>query len=248
MRTFLKITLIIGLLTNAMICPVFAQSSTSKQFDFKGVALGTSLDDFRKMHHPDVGNPDYKSKSSTVICTGDKVPTHKNSSLRAEDASSPLLVPFDPAMLRVDETEKKLGVKKCVWVNNSALDELLLPSSNLGVISLYGTITYSFSFIPTPKDHTLRFYKFNGSYSTVAYGIALEALTKKFGEPTAATTPTPGSKDEAIWSNKTQTIKIELLFNEIMQITLIDNDLMNIYEKAEFARKAAREAAIKNPI
>ncbi len=223
-----RISLIICLLSGTAIYYAFAQSSNLKQFDFKGIPIGTALDDFKKMQHPDTGNPDHKTKSSTVVCTEDKASVN----------GSPYSV-----MLSLDETERQLGVKKCAWIDDSgSVDQLLLTSSG------YGTIAYSFSFMPDHKDHTLRFYKFNGGYSKNVYGIALEALTKKFGKPAIDTSPDIGSKDKVTWKNATQTIAMSVLFDQLMDITVIDNDLMNIYEKADAARRASKNAAVKNPI
>ena len=64
-------------------------------FDFKGVPLEISLDEFRKLAHPDGRN------GAKIICTGDM----------AEDGA---LLDY------LTNLEKSLGVKKCDWVEEDA--------------------------------------------------------------------------------------------------------------------------------
>ena len=77
-------------------------SAPAKLYDFKGVPLEISLDDFRRMPHPD------GTENSRVLCSGEKVAITSTYSSEPTD------------VMLFDDVEKSLGVKRCIWVSTVA--------------------------------------------------------------------------------------------------------------------------------
>lgn len=218
-------------------------ATQTKPFDFKGVVLGTSIDEFRKLPHPDADNSqaDFRAKSSVVVCTGEKVAVSNNYS-------------SEPSEVMVfDETELALGVKKCIWAGTDRQYGMAGRSAPLSLAgSGYAAYDYSFSFIPDPRDGVLRFYRFEGESNRSAFGDVVEALTAKFGKPNLSHDTVQNGignnfdKTTAVWINATSSILTSNRWTEVdkMGIVVSDKRLSDIFEAA----KTARKAGVKNPI
>ena len=130
-----------------------APRAAGSTFDFKGVPLGISYEDFRRLPHPD-------GERAQVACTGEKVSSRED--------------------LRVsDDVEEQLGVRRCIWVGVDG-DGGEVPLRIAG--TAYTTIAYSFAFVPDPKDGVLRLFKFRGVSIRGAEPVAVDALTAKYGK------------------------------------------------------------------
>jgi hypothetical protein len=138
--------------------------------------------DFRK-----VGYPRY-SGAGHVLCTGD---TNR----------------FETAYINTNEDEDLSGVTKCVFVGSrgfsySSDDEQL--ELDMGG-SHYASYTYSFSFVPDPKDHVPKLYRIVLPTGIGAMKDIVEALTDKFGPPTNTSTGSVQNKLGARFSQRTYT-------------------------------------------
>lgn len=203
----------------------------AKLYDFKGVPLEISMEDFRKLPNPD-GSP------AKVVCTGEKIGD---------------LVPMEPVYVMVfDEAELKLGVKKCIWIE-TAHNFLKGSQASLSLAnSGYATYDYSFSFIPDPKDGVMRLYKFAGTSNAAAMSKVVSALTAKFGTPKIENDKVQNQignsfdQTTANWLNPLSSLTVQDRFSKIddMGIVLVDNRLAGLVAR----EKAAEEAAEPNAI
>ena len=221
--------------------PALAQ--TTEPFDFKGVKLGISLDEFRKMPHPDAEDKDahYAAKDSSVVCTGEKI------AMSGGYSKEPIEVTiYDPA-------EKAAGVVKCVWVNQS--DDRMARGNTAGLSladSGYAIYDYSFSFIVDPNDGVLRFFRLVGKTNRNAFTNVISALTNKFGKPDLSQDEVQNgignkfTRTMALWKSTVFEIFVTDRSNELNKMTIIVSDkrLMAAYEKAVSAVKPTS----KNPI
>lgn len=184
-------------LATVVVAPcVNAQDQASVLHDFKGVSLGTTLTDFRKMPHPD-------GKNAYVVCTGQTVAVSQGSPRR-----------FEPMVVKItDDSEKALGVKRCIWLDP---DKMALGSStplSLGNSGL-AAHTYSFSFVVDPSDGMLRMYQYSGSASKSAFEGTVRALTEKWGEPVLGKgriwqSPYFVDSETAVWDRELSSIAVE---------------------------------------
>lgn len=202
-------------------------------YDFKGVALETSLEDFRKMLHPD-------GTSSATMCTGEKP--------AGQYATEPVDV------MIFDDIEKRAGVIKCVWVAVGAKYDF--ENGRTAGLSLaatdYGTIDYSFSFIRDPNDSVMRLFQFNGTANRAIFGDVVEAMTGKFGTPHVE----KGSVQNGVgntfdqttvtWANPLSSMTIQDRWSKIdnMGILMTDERLYRAIKAARDAKKAATPNAI----
>lgn len=200
-------------------------------YDFKGVPLEISLEEFRRLPHPD-------GKTARVVCTGDNV---------LEDGRPSLL-----SGLAVSSSEAALGIKKCAWWGKaySTLPEeaisLKLPAEG------YGIGVYTFDFIPDPRDGKMRFYRFFGTSHSNANGEVVAALTEKFGPPKSKIENSQNGfgarfeSTESMWANPLSILTVKERWNTItkMAIMLTDNRLLKIVIDDDKARKAQVKNAI----
>ncbi len=203
-------------------------SAAPQGYDFKGVALGTSLDEFRKMPHPD-------GKPAKVICTGEKVAVTRNYS------SEPIDV------MVFDEVEKSLGVARCVWITTEGQFGVGSTAGLSLAGSGYASYSYGFSFIKDPKDGVPRLYRYLGTTNVAAYGAIVEALTKKWGTPSLQKGTVQNrigntfEKETATWSNSISSLVVESRWSKIddMNILMQDARLSKIVSDARAAKKAS---------
>jgi hypothetical protein len=200
-------------------------------YDFKGVPLEISMDDFRKLPHPD-------GTGSIVTCTGEK----------AGDR-----YPTEPSDVMIfDDTEKKLGVQKCIWTATSSQ----FMNGQTAMLSLantdYGCIPYSFSFVRDPKDGIMRLYEFQCISNAAATADVITALTSKYGAPRIARGHVQNKignsfeQTTALWENSLSTLMVQDRYGAIddMGIVMTDIRLNSIVVE----EKRAEAAAKKNPI
>lgn len=221
--------------------PVLAQ--TAEPFDFKGVKLGISIDEFRKMPHPDADDKDahYAAKESAVVCTGEKVSISANYTIEPTE------------VMLYDRAEQAAGVVKCVWVNKS---NDRMAKGKTAALSLadsgYAVYDYSFSFIPDPKEGVLRFYRFVGETNRNAFGAVEGALAHKFGKPIITQDEVQNglgnrfTRTMVIWRNSVSEIFVTDRSSEVNKMVIIvsHKELLQVYEKAVSAVKPLS----KNPI
>lgn len=221
-----------GSLATAKPLPLSQPSKAAPRlYDFKGVSLEISLDEFRNLPHPD-------GEVARVVCTGDSV---------TEDGKPALL-----SELFVKAEDASLGIKKCVWWGKRYKSLPEQPISLNLPIDGYVIGEYSFDFMPDPKDGKMRFFRFFGTSNTNANGAVVSALTTKFGPPKLQVEMVQngfGAKFPSstnIWANTLSILTVKEKWLEInkMAIMLTDNRLLQIVSDAD----AARKAKIKNPI
>lgn len=205
----------------------------ARLYDFKGIPLEISLEEFKAKPHPD-GTP------SQVVCTGDKVPNYAG---KLEET-------YQTAVY--GEVEKALGVKRCIYMATSTYTKSLTESSLGLAASGYGMMSYGFYFIPDPKDGVMRLYKFSGTSNRNAAGDVITAMTGKFGQPNIVTDKVQNKMGAsfdhvvATWSNPASVIMVEDRYTKIddMGIVMLNNRLSKIVSDADAAKKAATPNAI----
>ena len=206
-----------------------AQDATN--FDFKGVPLGISIDEFRAWQHPD------NRENTRVACTGEKVQKSYGA--------------FEPSGVAVyDASELAAGVVKCIWIatrSDGAMyyvgDRVALSLAGSG----YAAYDYSFSFVPDPIDGKLRLYKFLGTSNINAAPAVIEALTSKYGKPEISSGEVQNkignsfAQTRALWSNTNGSILVEDRYLKIddMVIIVSDKRLSKVIEETDAARKAS---------
>lgn len=206
-------------------------------YDFKGVPLGITIDEFRARPHPD-GAADAK-----VICTGEKI-------LRFRVLSEPFQVAI------YDDVEKALGMKKCVWVTTKEDKAKYTYAGEVVSLALagsgYGSRDYEFSFVPDPRDGVLRLFKVKAVSNRNAFSDVLQGLTGKWGVPKlvngtvqnkmGATFP----ETTALWTNPAASITVIDRWTKVdeMVILLSENRLGTIVQQAKDAKKATIPNAI----
>lgn len=217
-----------------------SDANSSERFDFKGVFLGTSIDDFKKLPHPDLVNENTSAsvKKSEVVCSGEKGPAIGD--------------PREPYQVSIyDPDEKSAGIKKCIWVSNSSgYTGDIAPISIAG--SGYGFYDYTFSFMPSTEEDDLVLYKFEGQTNNNAFDDTIDALTNKYGPPKKhKDTVRNGMGNEftqitAIWDAGESVITVTNIWGSIDKMGLVMYDLKMQKQFQEIIEK--RKSEIKNPI
>lgn len=205
----------------------------ARLYDFKGIPLEISIDEFKSKPHPD-------GTAATVVCTGDKVPNY----------SGKLEETYETSIY--DSTEKSLGVKKCVYMGASSYSKSYSKVSLGLAASGYGVYDYGFYFIADPKDGVLRLFKFTGIATRNAVGDVVSGMTGKFGAPKIVNDKIQNKMgasfdhSTATWSNPASVMIVEDRFTKIddMGIMMIDSRLNKIVTDADAAKKAATPNAI----
>lgn len=214
---------------------VAAQCATAQppdHFDFKGVPLEISYDEFRQLPHPD------GTEGAKVLCTGETVPLTSTYS-------------SEPSEVRIhDETQKDLGVKKCVWVSGAPDPKRYRRAGEVLPLKLassgYVAYDYSFSFLPDPADGVLRLYRVQCQSNHNATVDVLQALAQKWGTPVTTSETVQNRMGatfvqiKAIWSNASGSILVQDRWLKIdkMMILMESHRLAGIVAEAEKTRKA----------
>lgn len=187
-------------------------------YDFKGITLGITLEEFRARPHPD------KMENSRILCVRDK------------EVLSDLGKQF---LFTLDEAEIALQANQCIWVTESIFIKGRLEPSSLSLAnSGYASYKYHFTFIPDNADGKFRLYKIDAISNNAAFENVLNGISQKFGTPLISHNEIQnrfGAKFDqitALWENKSSKIIIENLYNDVktMKIILIDINLDSIYK------------------
>lgn len=211
-------------------------------YDFKGVPLEISLDEFRGRPHPD-------GETARVVCTGDKLIENGQPALLSD--------------LAISKAEAAIGIKKCAWWGNpyAELDKLFgrkAPWRSDGTMALklpvegYIIGVYTFDFIPDPRDGKMRFYRFFGTSNSKANGDVVEALSAKFGTPRTEVESMQnglGARFDSAttqWANSLAILTVKERWTEVnkMAIMVTSNRLLKIVADADQKRKAETKNAI----
>lgn len=193
-------------------------------YDMKGVALGTTLEAFREMPHPD-------GDEAKVVCTGDKVLRYGK--------------PETVSELYVEPAQLELGITKCLWWGKSQFTSegksipLKVPAEG------YIIGEYSFDFIRDQKDGQLRFYRFFGKSNTNAYPDTVAAMAAKFGLPKTEPENVQNglgatfASTTSTWANPLSILTVKERWSKVtlMAIMMTDNRLLAIEAAAREARK-----------
>jgi len=180
-------------------------------YAIKGVQLGVSLEDFKKSSSPD-------SQSATPSCT--------------DDGSNEVYIPLD-------DTEKRLGIVKCVWID--ATGEMASTSIAMGIklaSSNFVSRNYSFDFIRDPRDGVMRFYKLICLADDGAEPDVINSLKAKYGSPHVETDTVQNGDGGvfkqyiSIWLNRLSSITVIDPYTSVdkMGIFFTDERLNDIYE------------------
>lgn len=201
-----------------------ANALPPRLYDLKGIALETTLDEFRKLAHPD-------GKVGRVVCTGDNI---------TEDGR-----PASLSELSVSQSEAALGVVKCAWWGKTykTMPEQSVSLSTPTEGYIFGE--YTFDFIADPRDGQKKFFRFFGMSNSNAHADIIAALTTKFG-PTKSTTEAvqngfgaqaPNTVSQ--WANPLSilTVKERWLSMNKMALMLTDNRLLKVVNDADEVRR-----------
>ena len=206
-------------------------------YDFKGVPLEISLNEFRARAHPD------GSGNAKTICTGEKIKRF-----------SSMTEPYQVSIY--DDVEKSLGVVKCVWVAANENKGTYTYAGDIVSLALagsgYGSNDYSVSFIKDPKDGVMRLYEIKAVSNRNAFDDVVQGLTGKWGAPKLVNDTVQNKMGAtfpqvtAIWSNPAATITTIDRWSKVdeMIILVVDTRLSELVSTA----KSAKRASIPNAI
>ncbi|MGN6270272.1 MAG: hypothetical protein ACTHM0_10320 [Sphingomonas sp.] len=195
--------------------------------DFKGVPLGISYDDFRKLPHPD------GIATTQTICSGDNM--------------MDLEIPIPPSEIEInDPIEKAVGIRKCIWISTYGPGKDDIAGLDLAG-SRWALNEYSFSFAPDPKDGVLRMYQFSGMTNVRADDVVVQALTAKYGQPKTMSGTVQnrlgGTSDQVTdeWSRGTGSLIVRspAVASDKMMVVMVDNRMSKIVDDEEAAKRAA---------
>ena len=139
-----------------------AQSPPGESFDFKGVALGITLDEMRALRPADA-----RAASARVICSGD-----------------PEVGAIGYAQIHVSREEQAAGVRRCAYYGPS-----YPGSSFVDIVGLnmgggdYAAYDYQFDFFPDASSGEPRLYRIVLTTNVGATRDVLPALRDRFGPP-----------------------------------------------------------------
>jgi hypothetical protein len=135
---------------------------TSQQsYDFKGIPLGISIDEFRRIKYPDAND----SQKIDIICPGDKVGGYVGNQDKVDLSITPT------------EDEKAVGVVECAFFWGYEVQ-------TLNVTGAHGKLDWTrFLFARAPVDETVRLYRITFEADAQLTSFIVEALTDKFGQP-----------------------------------------------------------------
>lgn len=187
-------------------CPfIAAVAEEPAPYDFKSIPLGITLEEFRKLPHPD---GDARSKP---MCTGDKVQFYYEFGERFE--------------VQKFGVEKELGLVKCVFWGKGYRDRPEVTGLNLGGGS-YGSSKYGFEFMPDGAG-TPRLYEIYVEANLDAADDIVAALTAKYGKPKSI----PGTMQTKagarfdqithIWANPKSSITMQTRATRIDDMVLL---------------------------
>lgn len=206
-------------------------------YDFKGIPLEISLDEFRARPHPD-GNSNAKT-----ICTGEKIKRFSSS-----------MEPYQVSIY--NDVEKSQGVVKCIWVTVNDNKSTYVYAGDVVSLSLagsgYGSRDYSFSFVRDPKDGVMRLYEIEAVSNRNAFNDVVQGLTGKWGAPKLVNDTVQNKMGAnfpqvtAIWANPAASITTVDRWSKVdeMAILVVDARLSGLISAA----KAAKKASIPNSI
>lgn len=211
--------------------PAFAHGQTipSSPFDFKGVALGITLDEMR--HAP---IRDEHAASARVVCTGD-----------AE------VGPISYLNVHLDPNEVSAGVLRCAYYDQSTgSPDLGSRLTRLGMgDGDYISTRYYFDFFPDPNTGEHQLYRMHFVTNIGARTDVFRALQDRFGPPTE-TRDVPLRNGlgvqfdgvRTIWRNRTGTLMMVTPSGQIDRMS-ITYELTNLSRRASEAIESARLAA-----
>ena len=195
-------------------------SAAAEPYDFRGIRLGISLNEFRRTPYPDTGRPlDDESEGplkSHVVCTGDSTATSYS-------------------LINTPGYEKDVGVLKCAFYKQ----DLLRPETVLE-FDLDGTRNFSsynlFKFAHDANDEAMKLYQI-----ILMFGIndmILDSLSDKFGSPTLIEDDTVQNRMGAtfplktyFWVNNTSSVVVQSPSGDEMTILYSLTDLQDYVDK-----------------
>lgn len=199
---------------------IAAAQPAPQPYDFKSIPLGISIDEFRKMAHPD------GRQGLRVVCTGE----------------------VEDYRLAVYGAAADLGVKQCGFygIPDRFTKFEQIVGFNLGG-GEYGSIDQTLAFVPDPVDQTLKLYMVATRTNILALDDLLPALTAKFGAPKilkgSMQTKGGGTFDQAtyVWDNGVSSITMQTRFTKVDDLGLIyrHKRLGALVDKAEAGKKSA---------
>lgn len=203
-------------------------------YDFKGIPLEISLEEFRSRPHPDRAN------DTKTVCSGEKV------------NQSGFFTMMEPLQVTIfDEVEKAMGVVKCIWLTTREDRSTYTRAGEVVPLELagsgYGSRNYSFSFVADPKDGVMRLYQVEAVSNRNAFNDVVQALTGKWGAPKLANDVVQNKMGAsfpqvtASWSNPAASITTIDRWNKIdeMVILVVHNRLSGMIADAKSAKKAS---------
>jgi hypothetical protein len=140
---------------------LFGSAASAEPFSFRGVPLGTTLADFRKIPFPDAKYP-----NTRVLCSGDK------ELLKLLDVERP---PLSSDLTRI-------GVTACNFYSPSN-GRLFRNAPDFANVGGYET-TFYFSPASFQEPLRLRLYLISVTPASRHHQTIVDALTSKYGKPT----------------------------------------------------------------
>jgi len=177
-------------------------------FDFKGVALGISIDEMRQTR-----TADESARPARLVCTGDDVVT---------------VISF--LQIHVEGAEAELGVRRCAYFQPPQS-----PQSDLGIIAFlsmggdeFASYTYHFDFFADPATGEYRLYRIWLLTSADAEHDIVAALRDKFGAAARTTTDAVQTGFGAIiprrsttWRNAVSSITVQSPHGQLDEMVVV---------------------------
>jgi len=196
-----------------------AGGAGAAEYSFRGIPLGITLDEFRRLPHPD------QIAGAQVFCTGevDRVTN---------------------VWLEVFGADATLGVKRCSYYTVTKL-QYLKPSYFLQKVQLGAIVAPAdFVFYPDPeRGGTYRLMLIVMEGDSNRFDAMVSAYTERFGKPASLTAAAPvetpsgrrRSNMVAVWTGGSSEIRVTKRFGgsiKTMEIQYFEKRLFALYAKA----------------
>lgn len=172
-----------SLLYGAALIPsfFFGQAlAQSDAYDLRGVKLGMSLADFRKVEYPDTN----RFKNAKSVCTGDSEATRARGGYKLQQYSY----------------EKKLEIIKCSWFSPDAVG-----TNYSSIVYEIGGIPSGvlYKFVPLAPDKEPQLFEIEATIDNDHFDFLIKAYVEKYGRPATNKTETIQNKAGAFFENRT---------------------------------------------
>jgi len=156
----MEATVRIALIALALVVGTPTMAAAQEPFDFKGIALGITLEEMRATRADDP-----RAANANVVCTGD-----------------PEVGPISYLEVHLSEAETAAGIRRCAYFDQPRYPGLS-QLAYLGIGSDWAAVDYEFDFFPDPATGGHRLFRIALVTNVGARRFVYDALTEKFGSP-----------------------------------------------------------------